>query len=367
MTGALFSMPVQNENECTRLAGVSLPQGRRVDESFMFAGVIAMRLVLVLLCRMEHAARSSLVLDAHQSGRIAMTWTITMTRLPTPSIEEPAMDFKTMLVHVDGSRSADARFTFAARLAVAHGAHLAGIAQTGILRYVYGVPPDGYLGDATPLFDDLRAAAEGHAARFEALARQAGAGSCEYRIGDEEPGYALARQGMYADLVIVGQSDPGDAASAHAAIPDYVALHAPCPVLVLPYAGAFEPGFERILVAWNASPEAARAVRQALPFLTRAREVEVAAVERGEGGEGGEAGMGGPELALLLARHGVKVTLWQGHAGDAAAALLGRVSDSQAQLLVMGCYGHSRFRETLLGGVSRTVLRSMTVPVLMAH
>lgn len=278
------------------------------------------------------------------------------------------MDLKTILVHADGSRSADARIALAAQLAITHDAHLVGIAQTDILRYVYGVPPDGYLGDVTPLFDDLRAAAEQHAARFEALARQAGVASCERRIGDEEPGYALARQGMYADLVIVGQSDPEEATSAHAAIPDYVALHAPCPVLVVPYAGAFGPGFERILIAWNASPESARAVRQALPFLARAREVEVAIVERGEAGAAGDDGMGGPEVSLLLARHGIKITLWQGNAGDdPAAALLGRVNDSQADLLVMGCYGHSRFREILLGGVSRTVLRSMTVPALMAH
>lgn len=275
------------------------------------------------------------------------------------------MDLKTMLVHVDGSRSADDRIRFAARLAIAHGAHLVGVTQTGIMRYLYGVGPDTWLGDLTPLFEALRAEAEKHAARFETLAGQAGVTSFERRIGDDDADYALASQAMYADLVVVGQSDPEDPVTAHTAIPDYVALHAPSPVLVLPYAGPFSADFGRVMIAWNASPESARAVRQALPFLARASEVEIAAFEpdKGEG-----AALGGPEVALFLARHGIKVTLRQAHAdGDVAAALLARAGACQADLLVMGCYGHSRFRETVLGGVSRTVLHGMTVPTLMAH
>lgn len=270
------------------------------------------------------------------------------------------MELKTLLVHVDESRSAEARIEFAAQLAVAHGAHLIGVAPTGILRFVYNTVPNGFHGDLTPVYDQLQAAAELRAGRFDALASQAGLASFEHRVGDEEAGYALASQAMYADLVIVGQSDPNDPATAPAAIPEYVALHAPCPVLVLPCAGRFGPGFGRVLVAWNASPESACAVRQALPFLARASEVEVASFD-------GEAA-GGAEVALFLARHGIKVTLWEETAGgDVAAALLSRLSRCQADLLVMGCYGHTRFREILLGGVSRTILQSMTVPTLMAH
>lgn len=276
------------------------------------------------------------------------------------------MDLKTILVHVDESRSADERIAFASQLAIAHEAHLVGVTQTGIMRYVYGVAPDdGWLGDLTPLFEDMRAAAERRAAHFEALAGQAGVTSFERRVGDEDPDFALASQAMYADLVVVGQSDPDDPVTAHTAIPDYVALHAPSPVLVLPYAGPFNANFKRVLIAWNGSPESARAVRQALPFLVRASEVEVAAFEPDEGSR---ATSGGPDVALFLARHGIKVTLWQERAdGDVGDALLARTTAYQADLLVMGCYGHSRFREIVLGGVSRTVLRSMTVPTLMAH
>jgi nucleotide-binding universal stress UspA family protein len=273
------------------------------------------------------------------------------------------MDYRTLLVHADESRRADAHVTFAAQFALRHDAHLVGVTQTGILRFIYGTPPDGYLGDLAPFFHDLRALAAERAARFDALVRQAGVASFEHRIGDEEPGYALACQAMYADLAIVGQSDPEDPATAHAGIPEYVALHAACPVMVLPYAGEFSPDFERILVAWNGSPESAHAVRQALPLLAKASEVEIATFDGAE-----DDTLGGPDIALFLTRHGIKVTLWQDRAGgDAANALLSRASSFQADLLVMGCYGHTRLRETLLGGVSRTVLHDMTVPTLMAH
>lgn len=274
------------------------------------------------------------------------------------------MDYRTILVHTDEARSSDARIAFAAAFAVRHDAHLVGMVPTGLLRYLYGAAPDGYFGDLTPLFESLREAAEQRAGRFDTLVRKAGLAAFEHRICDEETGFALAGQSMCADLVIASQTDPEDPATAHAAIPEYVALHAPCPVLVLPYAGQFSPDFKRILVAWNASPESARAVRQALPLLVRADEVEVAIFEGNA--SGGTAG--GPEIALFLSRHGVKVSLWQESvAADVADALLSRVSDYHAQLLVTGCYGHTRLREILLGGVSRTVLRSMTVPTLMAH
>lgn len=277
----------------------------------------------------------------------------------TAALLPPIMDVKTILVHTDDARGADERILFASRLAIAHDAHLVGVAQTAAIRYVYGVAPDGWQ-DPAPLIEDLRAAAARRAARFETLARQAGVASFEHRIDDEEPGYALARQAMVADLVVVGQSDPADPATAHAAIPEYVALHAPCPVLVLPCAGVFCAVFERVLVAWNASPESARAVRLALPYLVRASEVEIAAF--------GRAAPGGPDLALFLARHGVKVALREDAAADdVAAALLARIGEGGANLLVMGCYGHSRLREIVLGGVSRAILRGMTVPTLMAH
>jgi len=283
------------------------------------------------------------------------------------------MDYKTILVHATGSRNGDALVTFAAQLALRHGAHLIGAVQTGAERFVRGTPPEGYMRDLTPLIDDLRRQAEQRANSFDALARQAGLASFEYRIDDDDDAYALARRAMYADLVIVGQSDPNDPARAGAAIPEHVALHAPAPVLVLPHEGPhagphhghYAPVFERILVAWNASPEASRAVRLAMPLLERARKVEVATVCR-DAGE--DAALGGPDIALVLARQGVKAAQWQECRGiDADTALRTRTGEYRPDLVVMGCYGRSRFRELLLGGVSRAMLRTMAAPVLMAH
>lgn len=278
------------------------------------------------------------------------------------------MDYRTILVHLDRSLAADARIALAARLAGEHQAHLVGLAQTGVSEFVRDLAlPGVYLDGLAPLFAQLRQDAEGCAARFDAAARQAGLVSFEHRIGDEDPANALATCAMYADLAILSRHDParGDGGSD---IPEYVAMNAPCPVIVLPRGGGPVPAFERVLVAWNASPEAARAVRQALPLLQRAGEVVVAAVERDPVGP--VPPMGSQALVRFLARHGVHAQARQqraGRDGDVGAALLGLAHQCGAGLLVMGCYGHSRFRELLLGGVSRTVLHQLELPVLMAH
>ena len=279
------------------------------------------------------------------------------------------MGYRTILVHLDQSASAPARIELAVRLANQHAAHLIGLAQTGVSSFIRDIAlPGADLDGLSPLFAQLREDAERCGVRFEAAARQAGLASFDHRIGDEDPGNALATQAMYADLVVVSRHDPGSG-DAGGGIPEYVALNAPSPVMVLP-SGAAAPGvgspFQRVLLAWNASPEAARAVRQALPLLQAAGEVLVAIVERDAPGP--VPPRSGQALVEFLARHGVNAAVRQQHAaGELGAALLALARQCGAGLLVMGCYGHSRFREMLLGGVSRTVLRGLDLPVLMAH
>ncbi|KQV51922.1 hypothetical protein ASC93_04490 [Massilia sp. Root335] len=286
--------------------------------------------------------------------------------------KERIMEYKTILVHVDDSPEAPDLVASAVRLAQAQGAHLVGMTQTGISRVIRETTLPGVdLGDLTALLHDLRAVAEGRAANFDAMARHAGLASFEHRIDDEEPGLALALQALYADLVIVGRTRPGTPAlSDVAGLPEYVAMNSPCPVLVLPHpgthAGAHTGAFDRVMVAWNASPEAARAVRAALPLLARAKEVEVAVFDDDASSAGSPEDAA--EVARFLARHGVNATVTRHHPrGEVGNALLVLAEDRKAGLLVMGCYGHSRYREILLGGVSRTVLRRPTVPVLLAH
>ncbi len=278
------------------------------------------------------------------------------------------MDYKTILVHIDDSPETPDRVAFAARLASAQGAHLVGMAQTGIARFIRETTLPGVeLGDLTPLFGSLREAAELRAARFDTLVQQAGVASFAHRIDDDEPGMALALQAMYADLVVVSRTAhdaPGIAGIA--GIPEYVALNSPSPVLVLPHPQASPAAFGYVIVAWNASPEAARAVRHALPLLVRATHVELAIFDEESSSvrslEDAEA------MAQFMARHGVPVEVCRHHPrGEVGNALLVRAGDRKADLLVMGCYGHSRYREILLGGVSRTVLRRLSMPVLLAH
>ena len=122
------------------------------------------------------------------------------------------------------------------------------------------------------------------------------------------------------------------------------------------------------MIAWDAGREAARAVSDALPLLKRAKAVEVAVFNaerrRREHGE-----QPGADVSLFLSRHGVKVTVAQQSGADfeVGAQVLSRAADTSADLIVMGAYGHSRVRELVLGGVTRTILESMTVPVLMSH
>jgi nucleotide-binding universal stress UspA family protein len=122
------------------------------------------------------------------------------------------------------------------------------------------------------------------------------------------------------------------------------------------------------MLCWNASRESARAAADALPFLQAAEHVIVLMIDPkvSADGHGPEPGA---DVALWLTRHGVKVTVQRDVAADAAVGevILSRAADHGVDLIVMGIYGHSRLREMVLGGASRTLLSSMTVPVLMSH
>jgi nucleotide-binding universal stress UspA family protein len=137
------------------------------------------------------------------------------------------------------------------------------------------------------------------------------------------------------------------------------------PVLLVPYAGRYADAGKRVLIAWNASREAARAVADALPLLVRADAVDVVAFA--PGGDHGE--VPGADLAHYLARHGVKANAAVDSAPEVAIGerILTRAADTDADLIVMGAYGRSRLSELVLGGATRTLLAAMTVPVLMAH
>jgi nucleotide-binding universal stress UspA family protein len=137
-------------------------------------------------------------------------------------------------------------------------------------------------------------------------------------------------------------------------------------VVVVPYVQTKPVSLERVLVCWDGSRPATRAIADALPILRRAKAIDIVAVS-GERGKGSE--LVGTNMARHLARHGLTVALKRVSSGDVdvPSAIRAQVAETGADFMVMGGYGHSRLREFILGGVTRTILTSSTIPVLMSH
>lgn len=284
------------------------------------------------------------------------------------------MAFQTYLVHVDDSPYVNRRIDLAAALAT-NGGHLIGAAATGVSRFLYhSMPPEQDDPTLALHLDVLREQARGALAAFGARCRERGVASFDTKLIDDEGGAGMSLFARTADLVIVGQSDPGAKAAA-AEIPSYVTTHAGRPVLVVPFAGELASVGQRILVSWDGGREAARALQLALPLLKQANHVSIAVFEVSSDQHTALDAMAADPRPWLL-RHGVKAAL-SVHAVDhhlrlnrrheVGERLLSLATEGGFDLLVMGAHGHSRIRESLLGGVTRTVLESMTVPVLLAH
>lgn len=279
------------------------------------------------------------------------------------------MALKDILVHLDASPAAASRLDIATGLAQRHGAHLVGLFVAEITL------PPGIVGDpgggaAMVLIDQMRETALADGAAVEAtfrerLRRDGLAG--EWRMIEGMGTEIVPLHARYADLLILGQQDP-DGPGTTGMVLEAALFGAGRPVLAVPYAGRFHAVGRRVLVAWNASRESARALADAMPLIAGAESTTVLAVNprRGIGGHGEEPAA---DIALHLARHGLQVTAEQIVAPEVedGEALLNAAAERDADLLVMGAYGHSRLREMVMGGVTRTLLRSMTLPVLLSH
>jgi nucleotide-binding universal stress UspA family protein len=278
--------------------------------------------------------------------------------------------FKTILMHVDGSPSQDSRLRAAALLAGMFDAHLVGSADTGIGWPDYALIAGAVAATTAGIdFQDLLAGARVRLDAFDAAARRLGVASVETRLVEDEARYALLLQSRYADLVVLGraaQDDPAQPARARA-LPEYVALHGARPVLVVPPDYGAQPLPGTAVVGWDGSMQAIAAIAAALPLLRRADSVRLALVNPDLLGDlHGE--QPGADMALYLARHGVRVdVVVERTHGTVGAALLGLAHDCGAGLMVAGAYGHSRYREWMVGGVTRALLEMSRVPLLLAH
>ncbi|AKZ63478.1 universal stress protein [Herbaspirillum hiltneri N3] len=274
------------------------------------------------------------------------------------------MSYKTILVYIDQSSHCAGRIKIAAEIAIAHDAHLVGVAVTGISRFIY---PDGMV-FVTSVIDGLRERAQRSLDRFEETVKRIGVNSYESRISEDDAQGALAQQARYSDLIVVSQIDLNERDGADISdLPEYVMLNSSRPVLTIPYAGTFENVGRNALIAWDGSMEATHAITNAMPMLKKAHNVTIALFNAARQFDvHGE--QPGADIALYLARHGVKIDVVEERTEiDVGNALLSLAADKGADLLVMGGYGHSRFQEVLLGGVTSTILDTMTLPVLMSH
>lgn len=279
------------------------------------------------------------------------------------------MSYKTIMVHVDRSRHAAARIQLAAELARRQDAHLIGIAMTGVSRIAYGEGPELQNDPAwIPYVNQLRALATHTLADFVAAAQRLDVKSFEQRLVEDEPTGGMLRHGQFTDLIVVGQTDPDDGdASTMPDFPEQVAMNSGRPVLIVPHSWKQAEVGRQALIAWDGSLESIRAITSALPLLKAAKDVKLAVFNpRAQSHLDGD--LPGNDMALYLARHGVKIEVTRRVTGSGVGdALLTFADETGSDLLVMGAYGHSRFREIMLGGVTQTILDSMTVPVLMSH
>jgi nucleotide-binding universal stress UspA family protein len=259
---------------------------------------------------------------------------------------------------------------YAVSVASALEAHIAGIAfvyDLNIPTSELGYNPRGVLDVADALRRDNEAAAKAAIERFAAATARAGVLAEPRKLSatTASAGDQFSRIARRFDLAIVSQTEP-EGGAVEAIISENTLFDSGRPVIVVPYIHKAPFKLDRIMVCWDGSRPAARAIADAMPLLERAGSIEVVIIanERGKQDE-----IEGADMGQHLARHGLKVEVKRITRDnlDVANVLLSHSADSDANLIVMGGYGHSRLREFVLGGVTRTILHSMMVPVLMSH
>jgi nucleotide-binding universal stress UspA family protein len=279
------------------------------------------------------------------------------------------MSIRTVLVHLDDSEHCGARAHCAAQLALDLGARLVGmylVPTRELAPSMAALLPDdaveAYLGETGARQDRARRIFADVAVSLQLTAS-------DWIAPAGNPIDAALAHGRCGDLLVLGQHDPQDGAQLMAGQLIFTTLlglgH---PILVVPYIGTRARIGHRILVAFDGGREAARAIGDAMPLLERAAQVDVLVGTREEGRFDGY-GLASQRLQSWLRDHGVQARMerYDPPAGDTGELVLSRAADFGSDLIVMGGYAHARLRQALLGGMTRTMLASMTVPVLMSH
>ena len=275
------------------------------------------------------------------------------------------MSYKSMTVCLDNSAGSSRLLEFALTLAAQNNAHLTGLHLT----YAPIILSDPYAVWEPMMLEweeSAQTKQEHIREKFISEAAKAGVSAdfSGYRSTDLDAVIAHARA---SDLTIVGQRNQGDnEGDLGNNFPISFVLKLGRPILFFPYNGEVSTKFNTIIVAWDGGREATRAMADAMPFLKLAQQVKVLSISEHSDKDHDLPDI---DIAAYLAKHGVKVDIERNENVHIAPAewLLSRAADSAADLLVMGAYGHNRLTELILGGVTRSVMRKMTLPVLMSH
>lgn len=281
------------------------------------------------------------------------------------------MSYRTVLVHCTGGRRIEGLLAPTVSLAEQFQAHLIGLSVVPPVAIISSGAPDG----VPIIFDEhcklYRQENPAMKAAFEG-ATDGRAFVSEWRDEEADAAHGVAdlvlQHARATDLIVAGQSDPQWASTDWLDVANRLAIESGRPVVIVPYEGWSEGIGQNVLVAWNARREAARAVFDALPILQCAKEVKVVWVNP-QSEHDLPQDVPAADICTALARHGVKCQATQQVQPRAGAGetLLACAKDMNADLLVMGCYGHTRFHEFVFGGASRHVLAHMSLPILMSH
>ena len=279
------------------------------------------------------------------------------------------MTYRSLLVFLDRDPLCAARTQVAMRMAQDFDCHLVGVAPTGVVELPLLAEAAVALAELSALtWKALREDAEQATQCFRSACRVERVKSFEAVVDESDKALSLVHHAHCSDLTVLTQADP--TAPGHRLAQTFVeqvVLSSARPTLILPYAGTFKTIGSTAMVAWDDSREAARALSDALPFLRQAKQVQIVSWSESPDGE--------ENLRQRLDALS-KWLMWQGVSAslrvemtdvDIADAMLSHAADSNADLLVMGAYGHARWSERVLGGATCGLLAAMTVPVLMSH
>lgn len=285
------------------------------------------------------------------------------------AIQEQIMPYKTILVHLNNDKRARSLVEAGVVLGQVFQAHLIGLHVFPAYRFYPPVP----VSFAEELEKRIAATREADRERIQKVFEAGTAGQpvvAEWRsiaAKHRDAASVLAEHSMASDLVIASQADADWDLTDVLDIADELALGAGVPVLVLPLGYSLTKIPRVITVAWNGRRESVRALHDAMPLLCLAERVDLLVVGEKPQVEGA---VPDTEIAGCLARHGVKVEVCrvpEGGLSTVGEVIREFAVGQQSELIVMGCYGHSRLREFAFGGVTRHLLRDMTLPVMFSH